>query len=236
MLPDVLPQIPGIALAASCHPAREVGGDFYDFFPLSRHRHGVFVADGSSGGLASALTIGLAKGFLSYAAQRDWPPAQALDRLAPVLTQAISNTKHHFRLCYAVLDPAASELRVARLGRNPRLFHFNQRNRAAGLAMIEEVHPPADAASELRLKLGSGDLVLFCTDGLAARLEAKLGCGFDEWLRRLDGESSKTAERFHEDLLRTVNAAGGDLLDDITAVIIEIQVAQLQAPAIRGVA
>jgi len=228
LLPETLPSIQGVGLAASCHPAREVGGDFYDFFPLSRQRYGVFVADGSSGGLASALTIGLAKGFLAYAAQRDWPPAQALDRLAPVLTQAISSTHHHFSLCYAVLDPLAGELRIARLGSNPRLFHFNQRRRAAGAGLIEEVRPPAESEAEIRVALSPGDLMLFCTDGLASRLEARLGCTFDEWLYRLDGESSKTAERFHEDLLRTVNAAGTDLLDDITAVVIEMKVPLLQ--------
>jgi hypothetical protein len=228
LLPDSLPDIPGVGIAASCHPAREVGGDFYDFFQLSRHRHGIFVADGSAGGLASALTIGLAKGFLSYAAQRDWPPADALAKLAPVLTQAISTTKRHFSLCYAVLDPAAGEIRFARLGQNPRLFHFNQRSRAAGRGLIEEVRPPEGSVAELRLALSPGDLVLFCTDGLATRLEARLGCTFDAWLEHLNQESSKTAERFHEDLLRTVNANGNDLADDITAVVIELKVALLR--------
>ncbi len=228
LLPESLPSIQGVSIAASCHPAREVGGDFYDFFQLPRHRHGIFVADGSSGGLASALTIGLAKGFLAYAAQRDWPPAQALQRLAPVLTQAISSTHHHFSLCYAVLDPLAGELRLARLGPNPRLFHFNQRRRAAGEGLIEEILPPDESAAEVRITLSPGDLMLFCTDGLASRLEARLGCKFDDWLIRLDGESSKTAERFHEDLLRTVNATGADLLDDITAVVVEMRVPLLQ--------
>ena len=224
LLPDALPDIPGVGLAASCHPAREVGGDFYDFYPLSRGRHGIFVADGSSGGLASALTIGLAKGFLSYAAQRDWPPAQALARLQPVLTQAISSTHHHFSLCYAVLDPAMGEIRIARLGRYPRLFHFHQNRRT-----IQEILPPDGALSELRVTLHSGDLVLLCTDGLATRLEARMGCAIDAWLGQVENESSKTAERFHEDLLRTVNATGSDLADDITAVVIEMKVAQLQA-------
>jgi hypothetical protein len=239
LLPETLPEIPGVCVAASCHPAREVGGDFYDFFSLSRGRQGILVADGSSGGLASALTIGLAKGFLSYAAQRDWPPCQALARLAPVLTQAIASTQYHFSLCYAVLDPAAREIRIARLGRNPRLFHFNQRRRASGLGLTEEIHPPEDSQAEIRVPLSPGDLVMICTDGLATRLEAQLGCGIDEWLKRIDGESSKTAERFHEDLLRTVNATANDLHDDVTAVIIEMQVARLRehpGVALSGVA
>ncbi len=238
LLPDSLPDIAGFGVAASCHPAREVGGDFYDFFRLSRNRCGILVADGSSGGLASALTIGLAKGFLSYAAQRDWPPAQALERLKPVLTQAISSTAHHFSLCYAVLDPAMGEIRFARLGFHPRLFHFNQLRRAAGANLIEEVRPSGDN-DEVRLALSPGDLILFCTDGLAARLESRLGCSLDAWLDRLNNESSKTAERFHTDLLITVNATGTDLRDDITAVVIEMQVPQLLEGSrvhLRGVA
>jgi len=66
-----------------------------------------------------------------------------------------------------------------------------------------------------------------------------MGCTLDEWLDRLNDEQPKTAERFHADLLQTVNATGADLKDDITAVIIEMQVPQLQAGAgiqLRGVA
>ncbi len=236
LLPETLPEVPGFALAASCHPAREVGGDFYDFYKLSRDRCGILVADGSSGGLASALTIGLAKGFLSYAAQRDWPPALALERLEPVLTQAISSTAHSFSLCYAVLDPSMGELRVARIGSHPRVFHCSQQQRAAGAHVVREV--PAGAA-EVRVSLSPGDLLLFCTDGLTSRLESRLGCRLDDWLDGLNNESSKTAERFHGDLMQTVNASGGDLKDDLTAVVVEMQVPQLQSGAgveLRGVA
>ncbi len=238
LLPDSLPEIDGFGLAASCHPAREVGGDFYDFYRLPRQRHGVLVADGSSGGLASALTIGLAKGFLSYAAQRDWPAGLALERLKPVLTQAISSTAHHFSLCYAVLDTARGELRYARLGQNPRLFHLSHRQRQGPGRMVAEVTPPPEG-DEGRLQLDPGDLFLFCTDGLTARLESRMGCTLDAWLDGLNDEQSKTAERFHADLLQTVNATGADLKDDITAVIIEMQVPQLKAGAgveLRGVA
>lgn len=236
LLPEVLPEVPGFALAASCHPAREVGGDFYDFYQLSRQRCGILVADGSSGGLASALTIGLAKGFLSYAAQRDWAPGLALERLQPVLTQAISSTSHHFSLCYAVLDPGMGEIRVARIGSHPRVFHCSQQRRAAGVNLVGEVQPDA---GEVRVALSPGDLLLFCTDGLTSRLESRLGCKLDDWLDQLNNESSKTAERFHSDLMRSVNAMGGDLQDDLTVVVIEMQVPQLQSGTgveLRGVA
>lgn len=236
LLPDTLPEVPGFALAASCHPAREVGGDFYDFYQLSRQRCGILVADGSSGGLASALTIGLAKGFLSYAAQRDWQPAVALERLEPVLTQAIASTSHRFSLCYAVLDPKMGELRVARIGSQPRVFHCSQQRRAAGAEVVREVRAGAD---EVQVALSPGDLLLFCTDGLTSRLETRLGCRLDDWLEGLNNESAKTAERFHGDLMATLNAAAGDLRDDLTAVVVEMQVPQLQSGAgveWRGVA
>ena len=81
--------------------------------------------------------------------------------------------------------------------------------------------------------------MLFCTDGLTSRLESRLGCKLDDWLDQLNNESSKTAERFHSDLMRSVNAMGGDLQDDLTVVVIEMQVPQLQSGAgveLRGVA
>ncbi|HEY7161698.1 MAG TPA: hypothetical protein VH815_10585, partial [Acidobacteriota bacterium] len=57
LLPTYVPQIPGLKLAGICVPARQVGGDYYDFIPLSSTRLGIAIGDVSGKGLPSALTM-----------------------------------------------------------------------------------------------------------------------------------------------------------------------------------
>jgi sigma-B regulation protein RsbU (phosphoserine phosphatase) len=63
-LPQTFPAVSGVDLAAAMHPAREVGGDFYDVIPLSGERVGVLVADVSGKGVPSALYMALARTLL----------------------------------------------------------------------------------------------------------------------------------------------------------------------------
>jgi len=63
-LPQTLPEVPDVEIAATMHPAREVGGDFYDVIPLSGGRVGVLVADVSDKGVPAALYMALARTLL----------------------------------------------------------------------------------------------------------------------------------------------------------------------------
>jgi hypothetical protein len=209
LLPDSLPRLPGVTLAASCDPAQEVGGDFYDFVPLSRGRTGMLLAEGGAGGLASALTMGLAKGFLTHAAQRDWTPREALDRLAPVL-----GANPSVKLCYAIVDPALRQVRIARLGDWPRLLRVRS-------AFVEELGPDA------RITLEPGEALVCVTDGLTARLEAKQGVNLESWLRNHAGGFAD-ASTLHKALRGSADAAAPDLNDDVTMVVFAVDAASSQ--------
>jgi len=63
-LSQTLPEVPGAEIAATMHPTREVGGDFYDVIPLSGGRVGVLVADVSDKGMPAALYMALARTLL----------------------------------------------------------------------------------------------------------------------------------------------------------------------------
>src|SRR5207248_10259744 len=78
LLPKSVPNIAGLSISAACIPARIVGGDFYDFFPLANNRLGVFIAEGSNRGVGSALNIALAKGFLMHTVRRNLSPHEVL--------------------------------------------------------------------------------------------------------------------------------------------------------------
>ena len=64
LLPRRAAELPGLAITALCVPAREVGGDYYDFFPLSKDRLGVLIADVSGKGTSAALYMAELKGVV----------------------------------------------------------------------------------------------------------------------------------------------------------------------------
>lgn len=221
LLPAKPPELPGLRIEAFCSPAREVGGDFYDFYPLARGRLGVLVAEGGSTGLASALTIGLAKGFLLYAARRDWPAAEALRRLAPLLQQATHMAIERLGIAYVILDPASRSVHAARLGAYPRLFRIGA---TPGEVSIFEVVGAA-RLSEARLTLAPGESLLIFTDGIVKRILAKRKQSIEQWVKQVDSRVTASAEAIEAELLTVVAAKQGDLDDDLTAVVMRLDLA-----------
>ncbi|MBW4427856.1 MAG: PP2C family protein-serine/threonine phosphatase [Nostoc desertorum CM1-VF14] len=71
-LPEALPQIPGWEIAARFHPARVVGGDFYDAFPLANHRIGIVIADVCDKGVGAALFMSLFRSLIRAFAQQNY--------------------------------------------------------------------------------------------------------------------------------------------------------------------
>lgn len=225
LLPDKPPEVPGLGVAAFCAPAQGVSGDFFDFFPMPRGRLGVFVADGRAGGLSAALTIALAKGFLQYAAQRDWSCGEALARLRDVMAKGdkAAAAGGELNLTLAVLDPVERRLQFARLGATPVLL--------AGLDARDEARVLTGLASngltEGQASFSAGDVLLIYTDGVPQRLADKQREKLEDWLRnKLRLTTGVTAYRIGEALQESLRAHEGNAPDDLTAVVIRFEQAQ----------
>jgi hypothetical protein len=218
LLPTEAPEVPGWKLRASCTPSKEVGGDFYDFFPLRNGGVGILVAEGGSTGLASALSIGLAKGFLLYASEKSWTAGEALRRLRPVLLRAVKGNIERLGLAYLTVD-ASGAARVARFGTYPKIWELT-----AGAAP-REIEPLGvageDFVGERSVKLGEHSLLLLVTDGLVERLREKTALALPDWIekRGVTGAAALQAA--------LVSEIGSDFDDDITMVL-----AERQAPAL----
>ncbi|MDP9440245.1 MAG: SpoIIE family protein phosphatase, partial [Actinomycetota bacterium] len=89
LLPKTLPDIPGYEVAAYYQPAREVGGDFYDFLTLDDGRLGLVVGDVTDKGVPAALVMATTRTMLRAAAQRLLSPGEVLQRVNDVLVQDI---------------------------------------------------------------------------------------------------------------------------------------------------
>jgi serine phosphatase RsbU (regulator of sigma subunit) len=165
LLPEAVPALPGWALQASYRPARQVGGDLYDFLPLPGGRLGIVIGDASGKGVPSALIMATTCAMLRAAAPGAPAPGQVLAVVNDLLHRAIPRAT--FATCfYAILDLAGGGLRFANAGHNlPYVFRASEVRelRATGMPLGLM---PEQAYEECETRLAAGDCALFYTDGL----------------------------------------------------------------------
>jgi serine phosphatase RsbU (regulator of sigma subunit)/anti-sigma regulatory factor (Ser/Thr protein kinase) len=116
-LPKELPSKPGWDVNAFYRPAREVGGDFYDFVDLPDGRLGVIVGDVTDKGVPAALVMASTRSVLRSSAQRLVEPGRVLERVNEMISQDMP--PNMFVTClYGVLEPATGTFRFANAGHN----------------------------------------------------------------------------------------------------------------------
>src|SRR5918997_1038385 len=164
-LPKEVPTLEGWQITPYYRPAREVGGDFYDFHLLSESRLGVVVGDATGKGVPAALVMSTTCGMLRALALSVDSPGEALERVNEALSARIPDST--FVTCfYAILDPKSGHLHYANAGHNlPCRRHDGQADelRARGMPLGLM---PGMAYEEKEAMLETGDSVLFYSDGL----------------------------------------------------------------------
>jgi sigma-B regulation protein RsbU (phosphoserine phosphatase) len=211
----------GLSIAGSCLPARDVGGDFYDFYALDDHRIGVFLAEGGNRELGPAMTIAFAKGFLLYTSTLDLTPPEVLRRLQETLATVQQNAGSSISMLYAVIDSRGGNIRFARSGETAQ-FLIN------GADAPEEVSPERAGPHPILHgagRLAPGDAVFFYTDGLAALIARETsrtpGQFFAKLTREIHGAS---AAELHSAVMGMASKRKQEQLrDDLTAVVIRLE-------------
>jgi serine phosphatase RsbU (regulator of sigma subunit) len=166
-LPKEVPTPEGWQLGLNCQPAREVGGDFYDFHYLSEGRLGLVVGDATGKGVPAALVMTGVCAFLGGVATASGSssPGEVLAQVNEALLARIP--PNMFVTCfYAILDPESGHLVYANAGhslpccrREDAATELSARGMPLGLM-------PAMSYEEKETVLGAGEGVLFYTDGL----------------------------------------------------------------------
>jgi steroid delta-isomerase-like uncharacterized protein len=165
LLPEAVPELYGWQLAAYYKPAREVGGDFYDFLELEDGHLGLVVGDATGKGMPAALVMATTRGMLRAVAQSLDSPGEVLQRVNDALYPDIPSEM--FVTCfYAILDPKNGTLSYANAGHDlPYLWQGGDaeelRARGMPLGLMPEM-----SYEEKEAVLGEGDNVLFYSDGL----------------------------------------------------------------------
>ena len=219
-LPEEVPTLEGWQISPLYRPAREVGGDFYDFHPLSEGRLGLVVGDATGKGVPAALVMSTTCGMLQLAAQGldSSSPGEVLVRVNEALLARIPTNM--FVTCfYAILDPNSGTLRYANAGHDPPHVRRSDDNaeelRARGMPL--GLMPGMEYEEEVA-SLREGESVLFYSDGLVEAHDPEGQMfGFPR-LRALvakHGEERSLGEYLLEELYSFVGE-GWEQEDDIT--------------------
>ncbi len=179
LLPRLFPPFPHrqeFDIFASMDPAKEVGGDFYDFFLIDENHLCFLVADVSDKGVPAALYMMVAKTLLKSEGQRLGDPAQILASVNSILATDNDSCMFTTVLC-AVLNTFTGEVRIANAGHNPPLVMDAQGVRYLPLKAGLVLGPlPESTYLTERVMLQPGDTLFLYTDGVteAQNLEGML--------------------------------------------------------------
>ena len=218
-LPEEVPTLEGWQITPYYRPAREVGGDFYDFFELDDGRLGLLVGDATGKGVPAALVMASTRSMLRAVAQAlgSSSPGEVLRRVNDSLVTDIPPSM--FVTCfYCILDPENGSLRYANAGHDLPYLHRNGdaeelRARGMPLGLI-----PGMDYEEKEIALDAGEAALFYSDGLVEAHDPKGEMfGFPR-LRELVAQhgEERSLETYLLEELERFTGEGWEQEDDIT--------------------
>jgi phosphoserine phosphatase RsbU/P len=229
LLPQEKPSIPGWAFSSRWKPAREVGGDYYDFIPVQAGKLGLIIADVTDKGMPAALFMASTRSILRASMPLALTPAEGITQ-ANRLISAESEDGLFVTLFYGLLNPETGEFTYVNAGHNPPLvFQYDgvtctqelKQLQATGLQLGME----ADSSYQQgTLTLQAGDFVLLYTDGVTDALDANKN---DFGMDRLQEVVMTNCTASPEELLDALEKAIDDFTgaaapyDDITMLVIK---------------
>jgi len=172
LLPQRVPEIPGIELAAFSRPAEIVTGDYFDFVRFKDGSHGLVIADVSGHGVSAGLFISSLQTAFQTLAPDALSPVDVLERLNRLYIHNINLTTF-VTVFFAKLDPGARSLSYANAGHPAYLYRAATdedlwlRRTAPAIGLVE--HYPAETVD---LDLNPGDVMVLHTDGLTEAMSA----------------------------------------------------------------
>jgi len=224
LLSKSLPELEDYQIAAYYKPAREVGGDFYDFFMLGDGRLGIVVGDASGKGIPAALVMASTRSVLRTSAQRaGLAPGEVLAQANEILYRDIPSNM--FVTCfYAILDPESGRLHYANAGHDLPYLRCESgadelRAKGMPLGLMSSM-----SYEEKEIILEAGEATLLYSDGLVEAHDPQGEMfGFPR-LRALVAEHAdekRSLGDFVLEELYTFTGEGWEQEDDITLLTLE---------------
>lgn len=227
ILPRRFPPRPDMDVHGRMTPAKEVGGDFYDFFQIDAERIGLVVADVSGKGVPAAFFMAIARTLLKATALFGESPGTCLARLNDLLCE--TNDQELFvTVFYGIFTPTDGTLVYANGGHNPpmRLHPDGTVSPLPGTGGMALAVFDGVAYQEARLTLDPGDALFLYTDGVTEAFDPE-GNEFGEArlveVLRETPDADRAPERLNDRMLAAVEAfaRSAPQADDLTCVTLQ---------------
>ncbi|MBI4583816.1 MAG: SpoIIE family protein phosphatase [Planctomycetes bacterium] len=230
LLPRGLPQPAGFDLAAFSRPAREVGGDYYDFIPIDEEHLGIVIADVSGKGIPGSMIMTMTRSLLRMAARHSLSPVETLrqvhEELAPDLSPGL-----FVSLLYLVIDVPRRKVQLARAGHNSPLLFTGRHGKIhtlnpKGLALgLNPGKPLLESDLEMQaVALHPGDILVLYTDGITEEQNPSgQEYGLERLARAVVEHHRLGAQGMVEAVLADLelHCQGGEQVDDRTLVVVK---------------
>jgi serine phosphatase RsbU (regulator of sigma subunit) len=170
LLPAKNPDIPGFDIAGMCKPAEEVGGDYYDFIPLGKHKLGMIVGDVSGKGISASFYMTLTKGFIQSHLNENTSPKEVLIKVNELMAKTIDR-RSFVTMFIAILDWKERKIVCARAGHNPAIYYSTKTRECVlvkpdGIALgWRDTETFSKSIREYQLQLDDNDWFIMYTDG-----------------------------------------------------------------------
>jgi len=251
LLPQGPLAVPGLAVSAYCEPAREVGGDYYDVFPVDDGVFGFLIADVSGKGVGAGLYMAQLKGLVLSLTRLHRSPRDLLIAVNRVLVDRLDG-RSFITMSYVVIDLRRQVMTYARAGHCPMIVAPGAR---AGVRPPVKVLAPdglvvgltlddgslfESLLEEVTVPLAPGDLFMLFTDGMSEMMNPAHDCFGEARLGELAGEHRDLPlDQLADRLVAEVRAfgAGAGQHDDMTMLLLRVEPAAAgAAPVVAAVA
>jgi hypothetical protein len=230
MLPATPPSIPGTSIASFCRPARQVGGDLFDFVTMSDGSVGITVADVSGKGVPAALIMTITKGLLLAASDGRSDPLETLADVNAGI-HSLGHRSTFVTMLFGVFDPAARTFEFVRAGHTPLLWRKSSGEvvslspKGIGVGMTSPRMFSA-ICEKATITTDTGDLLILYSDGVnEAMNERSEEFGDDRLLVTVRDRitDAMTAEEARAVIVNAVDEFRGTAPahDDMTLVVVK---------------
>ncbi len=225
LLPHSIPKHPGWEFSATWIPAREVGGDYYDFISIQDDRLGVLIADVTDKGMPAALFMASARNIVRSCVDGKKSPNECLTK-ANQLIASESDDNMYVSMFYFCLDLPRYEATYVNAGHNPALFYKKQDK---SLTTLDRTGmwlgvDSTSAYSQSVITMEKGDLILLYTDGVTDAIDqSEQDFGMDRLKDVLLKHADAGTDEILQSIMDAIHSFCGDIVpfDDITLVLIK---------------
>jgi serine phosphatase RsbU (regulator of sigma subunit) len=230
MLPAACPEIEGFLIAAHCTPAREVGGDFYDFIEMEGGRLGLVLGDVTGKSVSGALVTAASRSILRILSEQE---GLGVDQ---IMVRANRRTKKDIKsgmfvaLLLGVIEPERRTLILSNAGQTQPVIFRSRTGEASLLETEGDTFPlgiiEESDYQETRIDLEPGDKVVFYTDGIVEAMNSEQEIfGFDRLIEIVKESGSLSADQLLGEVLSKVKdfVGGAPQHDDITLITLSVK-------------